>query len=199
MTISNNPKLKVKLDKANELEFLLSIKGTSSDPMAVQPVVKFHLKEEKSEFGLVFPMERVDGEKVKVTIPGTLPYFAEGKNYTGIVEVNLGNRLFMPTTVDIIFERELEVIALPILEKEEPKPEEPKLQLEEIVPEKQGKTSLSLLDVIFPEDKPVQQIAKPAAPNVQTKPKPAGKKNVSTKEQQIREKLKAKFKSMLID
>lgn len=193
MTISNNPKLKAKLGKANDLEFLLSIKGTSSDPMAVQPEVRFHLKEQAGGFGLLFPMERVDGEKVKVTIPGDLPYFNEGKVYTGIVEVNLGNRLFTPTTVNIIFEKELEVVALPILvkEEEEPVPEE-KIELEEIFSPGPPK-AMSLLDIAFPEEK----ASLPPKKAVSTTP--PKKKVVLTKEEQTREKLKAKFKSMLAD
>lgn len=192
MTISNNPKLKAKLGKANDLEFLLSIKGTSSDPMAVQPEVRFHLKEQNGGFGLLFPMERVDGEKVKVTIPGDLPYFNEGKVYTGIVEVNLGNRLFTPTTVNIVFEKELEVVALPSLVKEEEEePAEEKIELEEIFSPGAPK-AMSLLDVAFPEERP-PTTAKAVLPA------PTKKKGTLTKEQQAREKLKAKFKSMLAD
>lgn len=194
MTVSNNTKLKAKLGKANELEFLLSIKGTSSDPMAIQPEVRFHLKEQSGGFGLIFPMERIGGEKVKVSIPGDLPYFNEGRVYTGIVEVNLGNRLFMPTTVDIIFEKELEVVALPILVKEEEEPqEEEKVELEEVFAHGEKPRALSLLDVAFPEQK------KKAASKATPPPAAPPKKAPLTKEQQLREKFKAKFKSLLID
>lgn len=199
MTASNNPKLKAKLGKTNELEFLLSIKGTSSDPMAIKPEVRFHLKEEKGSFGLIFPMDRVDNEKVKVALPGDLPYFAEGKTYIGVVEVNLGNRLFAPTTVNIIFEKEPEVIALPIFEKEEPVvTEQEKIDLEEAVEAvEKKKPSLSLLDVAFPSQK---EKAAPAATNNQApKPKIERKKSATTEKDKFRETFKAKFKALLAD
>ncbi|TXH11347.1 MAG: hypothetical protein E6R04_01855 [Spirochaetes bacterium] len=197
MTISNNPKLKAKLGKANDLEFLLSIKGTSSDPMAVQPQIRFHLKEESGPYGLLFPMERMDGEKVKVTIPGDLPFVQEGKVYTGIVEVNLGNRLFTPTTVNIVFEKEMEVIALPILEDEEQEEqiEEKKIELEEMF--SQGQKATNLLDVAFSEKKQRQSLQKPIRHPTATTPnkqKPASAKHESQKQM-----LKAKFKAMLAD
>lgn len=197
MTTSNNPKLKAKLGKTNELEFLLSIKGTSSDPMAIKPEVRFHLKEEKGSFGLVFPMDRVDNEKVKVSLPGDLPYFTEGKTYIGVVEVNLGNRLFAPTTVDIIFEKELEVTALPLFEKEPIVTEQEKIDLEEAVEAvEKKKPSLSLLDVAFPSQK---QKTVPAAETKAPKPKIQQKKSVTTEKDKFRETFKAKFKALLAD
>jgi len=112
------PKMRVKLGEQNELKFMLSIKGSTSDPAATQPKIRFMITEVKTGMSVCFPMERLEEGTVGVIIPDLQGVFREGTDYTGQVEVIVGNRWFNPTTVGLVFEKEMEVEAAPILTEE---------------------------------------------------------------------------------
>jgi hypothetical protein len=152
------PKMRVKLGEQNELKFMLSIKGSTSDPAATQPKIRFMITEAKTGMSVCFPMERLEEGTVGVTIPGLQGVFREGADYTGQVEVIVGNRWFNPTTVGLVFEKEMEVEAAPILT------EETKVAVEDLQ-ESAGlgeETEDEFSAVIKPTPKPVK---KPSAVN----------------------------------
>lgn len=171
------PKMRVKLGEQNELKFMLSIKGSTSDPTATQPKIRFMVTEAKTGMSVCFPMERLEEGLVGVTLPALNGVFKENAEYTGQVEVIVGNRYFTPTTVGLVFEKEMEVEAAPILT------EETKVAVEDLqesaglgeetenefstvikpTPKPEKKRPVvnegALLDVLFSEEKPK---AKPA-------------------------------------
>lgn len=111
------PKMRVKLGELNELKFKLSIKGSTSDPDAIEPKIRFLITEKQTGMSVCLPMEMNEG-LVKVTLPNLPGVFRENSEYTGNVEVIVGSRYFNPTTVGLVFEREMEVEAAPIFSEE---------------------------------------------------------------------------------
>lgn len=190
MTETKIPKMRVKLGEQNELKFMLSIKGSTSDPAATQPKIRFMITEAKTGMSVCFPMERLEEGTVGVTIPGLQGVFQEGADYTGQVEVIVGNRWFNPATVGLVFEKEMEVEAAPILT------EETKVAVEDLqesaspegedefsavikptpkpVKQKSVVNESALLDVLFSEEKP-KPVAKPAPPSQKPAPTPQKK------------------------
>lgn len=124
MTESQNklPKIRVKLGKPNELKFELSVKGSTSDPEASQPKIRFLISEAKGGPALSLPMSRVKEGVWAVNIPPVPGVLREDGEYTGLVEVIVGNMWFNPTTVGLVFEQEVEVLAAPLLEEDQKTP-----------------------------------------------------------------------------
>jgi len=122
------PKMKVRLGEENELKFSLSIKGSTSDASATQPRIRFMVTETKTGTSVCFPMSKLEEGTMGVTIPDLPHVFKEGAEYTGQVEVIVGNRWFNPTTVGLVFEREMKVEAAPLLEEET----NPRLRVEDL-------------------------------------------------------------------
>ena len=114
-TSSHLPKMRVKLKENNELKFMLSIKGSTSDPSATQPLVRFMVEDPSSGISMCFPMEKLEEGMVGVLIPDSIDVFKEDREYIGKVEVIVGNRYFTPTQVGLVFERELEIEASPVV------------------------------------------------------------------------------------
>lgn len=114
---NKTPKMRVKLGELNELKFKLSIKGSTSDPDATEPRVRFLVTEKQTGISICLPMELNEG-LVKVTLPNLPGIFRENSEYTGNVEVIVGSRYFNPTTVGLVFERDMEVQAAPIFSEE---------------------------------------------------------------------------------
>lgn len=125
---TNIPKMRFKLGELNELKFMLSIKGSTSDQAAAQPKIRFLVTEAKTGMAMCFPMEKLEEGVVGVNIPALVGVFQEGADYTGQVEVIVGNRWFNPTTIGLVFEREMKVEAVPILTEENQK----KIMVEEL-------------------------------------------------------------------
>ena len=113
------PRMAVKLGEVNELKFRLSIKGSTSDPEAREPKVRFMVTETKTGLSVCFPMEVKEEGVVKVMIPSLPGIFRENTEYTGNVEVIVGSRWFNPTTVGLVFEQDMEVEASPVLSEQE--------------------------------------------------------------------------------
>jgi len=111
------PKMRVKLGEQNDLKFMLSIKGSTSDPTTVQPTLRFVITDAKTGISVGFPMKQLEGDIVGVIIPDLQGLFQEGVDYTGQLEVIVGSRWFNPVTVGLVFEREVKVEAVPILTK----------------------------------------------------------------------------------
>lgn len=197
------PKMRVKLGEQNELKFMLSIKGSTSDPATAQPKIRFMITEAKTGMSVCFPMERLEEGTVGVNIPAINGIFKEGVEYAGQVEVIVGNRYFTPTSIGLVFEKEMEVEAAPILTEEtkvavedlqeavEPeeefmtvikKPELPKAKPKPVVHEG------AALDILFSEPAPVKRKA-PASVKTPAPQKPQADPSVT--------KMKNRLKSMI--
>lgn len=180
--------MRVELGKPNELKFMLSIKGSTSDPNAVQPTIRFLVTEQKSGLSMCFPMERKDDGMVSVTLPDMPDVFKETAEYVGQVEVIVGGRYFTPTKVGLLFERPMMIEAKPVLsDQDESEPE----TLEELIqPEAILGGGFDIRNVAF-SDKPKRVAPPPSAP----KPSPAPARPLRPEAQ----KLKTKLKSLLVE
>lgn len=105
------PKLNLKLEEENELAFKVSIEGSSSDIGSTRPRFRFVVTEHDTEQGMVYPAEQSDDGFIVARLPETAT-FLEEVNYRGKLEVILGNHYFVPTEVDLQFERPLKVEAV---------------------------------------------------------------------------------------
>lgn len=197
MNEKTTPKMRVRLGEDNELRFSLSIKGSISDATAAKPKVRFMVTETKTGTSICFPMENLGEGTMGVKIPNIPHIFKEGIEYLGQVEVIVGNRWFAPTTVGLVFERELKVEATPILSEspqETPREEEEEEEFSSFIkPEPKAATKRSslvegmALDILFSE-KPIQQASvTPPSPQVQA----PVKKPVNLGLQKIKNNLKS--------
>lgn len=187
--------MRVKLGESNELKFMLSIKGSTSDPNAAHPLIRFMVTETKTGMSLCFPMQNIDENMVGVTIPDIPAIFREDADYTGKVEVIVGNRYFTPTQVGLVFEREMEVEAAPMLAEADyvPEAEEPE-EFDAVIKPSRGAPVSSTLarSIVFNEKKTVVQAPPVAAP------RPAPKKPVAPVDPK-KQQLKNKLKSLLVE
>lgn len=106
----SDAKLTLNLNEQNELAFKISIEGSSSDIQATKPKIRFLVSEAGGEAGWVYPTRRSDDGFVIVNIPNS-EMFSEDKDYTGKLEVILGNHYFVPTEVDMEFIKPLKIEA----------------------------------------------------------------------------------------
>lgn len=106
----SDAKLTLNLNEQNELAFKISIEGSSSDIESTKPKVRFLVNEEGKEAGWVYPTKKSNDGFIVVNIPNS-DVFSEDKNYTGKLEVILGNHYFVPTEVDMEFIKPLKVEA----------------------------------------------------------------------------------------
>jgi hypothetical protein len=108
--------MKLKLNKPNELKFSLAIEGISSDSEDSEPTkARFLITESKTGMSVAFPMSLSENGTLAVNVPSLSQVFQEGSDYTGEVEVIVGNRIFNPTTVQLEFRKEIVVTATPVL------------------------------------------------------------------------------------
>lgn len=108
--------LKLNLGEENEIEFSLSIKGNSTDKTKIQPELRFLVTEIDTGNSWVFPLESKENGIVGVKIPSE-EIFKENIQYSGKVEVIVAGRYFNPTTVMLQFEKNIEIVANPILKE----------------------------------------------------------------------------------
>jgi hypothetical protein len=111
-------KITLKMDEANDLNFQFKIQGTSSEPNSGAPQFRFVVTEKDSpgKLGYVFfaSSKESDGT-ITVAIPVLKDAFEEGKRYVGRVEVIIGTRLLVPTTLEIDFIKSLDVEVIPMI------------------------------------------------------------------------------------
>jgi len=207
------PKIELKLNEENELNFKLSIEGTISDSDMSSPVYRFMVTEMGSERGWVFPAKKDSDDIVSVRIPPLKEGFGINKKYHGKLEVIVGPLYFSPSELMMEFTRPMQIEATPILNKSgptkvfaEPSVPAPTAKLLEkpvaqpVVQQTQKKSLVEvqqqieededleeeLLSVIGKEKKPMQQeVAKPAPrPLIRQQPPARPAQPVQVKKQQ---------------
>jgi len=112
-------KISLKLDESNDLKFKMNIQGSTSEPGATKPLVRFVVseKDNANAMGLIFPVLSSDGDTITFTIPALSGVVKVGTTYTGKVEVLIGSRFFVPITLDLIFTKNLSVEVVPVVEE----------------------------------------------------------------------------------
>lgn len=113
--MSTLPKFELKLNEESEINFKLSIEGSSSE--ATAPKFRFIMTEMGGEKGWLFPASREEEDIVSVKIPPLKENVQAGKKYHGKLEVILGNMLVVPTELVVEFTRPLQIEATPIVSK----------------------------------------------------------------------------------
>ena len=107
--MSNN-QVNFNLDEESEIEFKLSVKGSTNLPN-VKPVMRFVISE-MSENGMAVVLPAHPTESgAKVSIPSLKQIFSENKEYVGKLEIIIGNRYFAPTSMNIGFTKSFDVQA----------------------------------------------------------------------------------------
>lgn len=106
----SQPKLTLNLNEQNELVFKLSNEGSLGDVDANSPNIRFLVREDGRETGLIYGAKKGENGFVVVNINDS-GMFTEGKTYTGKLEVILGNSYFVPTEVELEFIQPLKVEA----------------------------------------------------------------------------------------
>ncbi len=96
------------LDEESEIQFKLSIKGSTNLPN-VKPMVRFIISETiDNGVAVVLPARSTD-EGVTVSIPPLKEFFQENKDYIGKLEIIVGNRYFAPTAMNIGFTKSFDI------------------------------------------------------------------------------------------
>ncbi len=103
----------VNFGESSELKFMLSIKGSTSDPNISRPNVRFMITENQSGFSVCFPMKSNDDGTVGVTIPDLPHVFREDRTYNAKIEVIVGSKYFVPANMELVFERPMQVAVAP--------------------------------------------------------------------------------------
>lgn len=102
-------KLVLQLDELNDLGFTMHVQGMSTEPDAAKPIFRFVIfeKGKENKNGYMYAANKDENEegKVIVSIFPTKGQYTENKEYIGKMEVILGSRYFVTTTLDIVFER----------------------------------------------------------------------------------------------
>lgn len=114
-------KITLKLDESNDLKFKMNIQGSTSEPGATKPTVRFLLteKDNPNAMGLVFPVLSSEGDTITFTIPALSGVVKVGTTYAGKVEVLIGSRFFVPVSMDIVFTKNLTVEVVQVTEEKE--------------------------------------------------------------------------------
>jgi hypothetical protein len=131
-------KITLKLDEANDLNFQFKVQGTSSEPGAAAPVFRFVVFEKARQDGMgyIFPVTaKEENGTITVTIPVLKDTFKEKEPYIGKVEVIIGTRLLVPTTLELEFVKSLAIEVTPILSNEAKEEEDDRKTVEELMPE----------------------------------------------------------------
>lgn len=105
------PKIELNLSEENEIGFKLKIEGSANDIGSSKPKIRFALTEAKTGKGWIFSTEKGEDDAIAVTIPAMKGLVEESHNYSGKLEVILGEHYFTPTEVDIQFVEPLKVEA----------------------------------------------------------------------------------------
>ena len=111
------PKIELNLSEDNELGFTLKIEGSASDIGNSKPKIRFALTEKKSGRGWLFNTEKSEDDCIAVTIPAMKGMISESAEYSGKLEVILGEHYFTPTVMDIKFIEPLKVEAAIVTRK----------------------------------------------------------------------------------
>lgn len=114
-------KITLKLDESNDLKFKMSVQGSTSEPGATKPLVRFVLteKDNPSAMGLIFPVLSSEGDTITFSIPALSGVVRVGTTYSGKVEVLIGSRFFVPVSMDVVFTKNLTVEVVPVKEEKE--------------------------------------------------------------------------------
>ena len=131
-------KITLKLDESNDLNFQFKVQGTSSEPGATAPVFRFVVfeKARPDGVGYIFPVtSKEENGTITVNIPVLKDTFREGEPYVGKVEVVIGTRLLVPTTMELEFVRSLSVEITPIVSDGAKQEEDDRKTVEELLPE----------------------------------------------------------------
>jgi len=113
----DKPKIDLKLDETNNIEFEVSVKGLSSTNEQVNPITRFCITDNKSGISYMFPGTKKEDKIISFIIPETTNIFNESSNYDGKLEVLIGNRYFSPINVDVSFSKTLKVEAIIVNEQ----------------------------------------------------------------------------------
>jgi hypothetical protein len=111
-------KITLKLDEANDLNFQFKVQGTSSEPGATAPQFRFVVfeKDNQKGVGYIFPVtSKEENGTITVSMPVLKDIFQEKTTYIGKVEVIIGTRLLVPTTLELEFVKSLTIEVTPIL------------------------------------------------------------------------------------
>jgi hypothetical protein len=166
-------KINLKLDESNNLQFALSIKGSTTEPGANSPTVRFSITEKKTGFACSFPVEKKSDGIVSVVVPEMSTVFKEGSGYEGKLEIFVGNRYFTPTVVDVSFDKTLkfEAVLIKTAEDIESSVEKEDLSLFEV--DSVIKQPQKTMPVVKQQRKAVDQKILQKAMFSESKPKPA--------------------------
>lgn len=161
------PKIELNLSEENEIGFKLKIEGSANDIGSSKPKIRFALTEAKSGKGWIFSTEKGDGDAIAVTIPSMKGLVEENHEYSGKLEVILGEHYFTPTEVDVQFVEPLKVEAAIVTTSRKKTSETLTESVEEEVVEEDPQEALGLvvesqIDSII--KKPVERKPAPPAP-----------------------------------
>lgn len=101
--------MKLKFGEVNELSFSYSIKGMVSEKLNSEKQIRFFLTNNENN-NHVFKVETLTNGQAKVLIPANSS-LKENIEYQGVLEVILGNRIFHPLVLPIVFEAPIEIKA----------------------------------------------------------------------------------------
>jgi hypothetical protein len=110
-------KLTLNPAEESEIRFKIKIEGSIDELDSNQSLVRFTLTEEKSGKGWIFNTNKSDEssgaskDEVSITIPTLKGMVAENTDYSGKLEVILGQHYFTPTEMGIEFKEPLKVEA----------------------------------------------------------------------------------------
>lgn len=109
--------VELSLDESSDISFKLSVHGSTSDMSNTVPTIRFLIAEKSGNIAVGFPAKSTDNGEATVSIPPLKSMgFTEEKEYSGKLEIILGNRYFAPTSMDIKFIRTApDIEATPIL------------------------------------------------------------------------------------
>jgi hypothetical protein len=112
-----SPKIELNLSEDNELGFKLKIEGSAQDIGNSKPKIRFALTENNTGRGWIFNTEKSENDGISVTIPAMKGLVIESENYSGKLEVILGEHYFTPTVVDVKFIEPLKVEAAMVVKR----------------------------------------------------------------------------------
>ena len=178
------------LDEESEIQFKLSIKGSTNLP-DVKPVIRFIISE-NNENGMSVALPAVaTSEGAAVTIPPLKKIFSEDKEYTGKLEIIVGNRYFAPIEMNIGFTSPVDIKAESVVLKTSAGPKAPVADSIDDIPD----DVLDALEKDFAEER--QQIVEQMpAPVKEEKKEPAPAVSEPAKKAPP---YKEKFKNLLRD
>lgn len=168
----------------SEIRFKIKIEGNIEELDRNQSVVRFALTEQKSGKGWIFNTNKSsdseNNDEIAITIPVLKGMVSEGLEYSGKLEVILGNHYFTPTEMDVDFKEPLKVEAtVSKITKSSPGAQNIIKEVEEKKPTESPVAPLSVKGEMVATKKAVNKEAAARAPEPKT---------VSASDSKIREK-----------